>query len=367
MERFEAHIQKDWQEHGLAHLLVVRRRGDGSADLGYFLVDTWCLGVKDAFAETDLLESELEAYVAERMPESGSERLHPACAKKLIEGALAYAERLGFAPHRDFRKARRVLSGLDATLCPTDFTFGRDRRPCFVRGPDDSDERVDRVLAMLTARLGEDGYDFEDQTAAEEDDDILEVREDLIAWLDTEPEDVPRFYALSGMVTALHICPQIVPPTKLLGALWGQAGRDWADEAELQEFTSLLMTYWNYIGDLVADQVAPEAGSHDQAVDVWQEDFPESSDPKVAYLMAMVDWAGGFMRATELWPEAWGDALRRPNLAEHWEMIRWWAESIGPSNLNRIVDAAEANPPRTIGASVGALIRALRPAPPVSG
>lgn len=358
MERTEAVIEKTWREHGLAHLFVVRRRSDGSADIGFFLVDVWCLGVKDAFSDAAVPESELEAYIAERLPESGSERIHPACAKKLIEGAIAYAERLGIAPHRDFRKARRVLSGIDASLCPTDFTFGRDGRPCFVRGPHDSDERVDRVLALLTARCGEDGYDFEDDSAAEEDD-LLAMRNDLIAWLDAEPEEMPRFYRFSGMVTALQICPQVVPPAKLLEAFWGPAKRDWADESELQDFTAMLLAYWNYAGALVDAHLAPDAEPGDQAIDVWADDFPE--DLTLAYAVAMVDWAGGFMQTTELWPEAWGDALQRPELAEHWEVVRWWAEFVGTGNKDRIADAAEADPPRTIGTSVTALARALRP------
>ncbi len=364
MERTEAVIGKTWHEFGIAHLLVVRRRSDGSADAGFFLVDIWCLGVKDAFSDTDVPESELESYIAERMPESGSERIHPACAKKLIEGAIAYAERLGIAPHRDFRKARRVLSGIDASLCPSEFTYGHDGRPCYVRGPHDTEERVDRVLALLTAHCGEDGYDFEDPSEAEADD-IQDVREDLMAWLDAEPEEVPRFYWLSGMMTALQICPHPVPPTKLLEALWGPEGRDWADEEELKDFSAWVADYWNYLGELVQDAVAPDAPPGNPAIDIWPDDLGE--DTTLPFMVVMVDWARGFMQTTKLWPEAWGDALHRPELAEHWEMVRWWAEFVGTGNKDRIADAADANPPRTIGASVTALARALRPAPPSAG
>ena len=355
MERHEAVIEKNWEAHGLAHLLVMRRHNDGSADVGFFLVDAWCLGIKDAFDDNDVPAAELEAYIAERVP-GDVERIHPACAKKLIEGAIAYAERLGIAPHRDYRKARRVLSGIDASLCPKEFTFGRDSRPCFVRGPHDTEERVERVLALLTARCGEDGFDFEDVT--DEDDEIQGVREELMAWLDTEPEDVPRFYRLAGMVAALQICPQPVPPTKLVEAIWSPDDRMGHDEDELQVFTEMLVDYWNYAGELVQAAIAPDAAPEDQAIDIWTDDLPE--DYGVPYAAAMVDWAGGFMQATELWPEAWGNALQRPDLVEHWEMVRWWAEFIGTGNKDRIAAAAAGNPPRSIAASVTALGRALR-------
>lgn len=361
MTRYEAFIEKNWREHGLAHLLVVRKRGEGSADLGVFLVDTWCLGVKDAYGESDVPGALVDELVEERLPEETREGIHPACAKKLIEGAIAYAENLGFAPHRDYRKARRVLSGIEASLCPTDFTFGRDGRPCYLRGPDDSDERVDRVLARLDARCGPDGYDFVDPEE-EAGDDAASLREELIDWLDGEPADVPRFYRFSGMVTALHLSPVPVSPTELLEVLWGPNGREWEDASELEHFTSLLMQYWNYVGDLIAASIAPDATLADQAVDVWSEDFEE--DYVLPMMAGTIEWADGFMIATRLWREAWGDALARADLAEHWEILRWWAEFIDTGNKDLIADAAEAKPPRNIGLSVKALARALRSAPP---
>lgn len=364
MTRYEAYIERQWREHGLAHLLVVRKRDHDSADMGVFLVDVWCLGIKDAFADFDVVTESIDELVEEHLPEAMREAIHPTCAKKLIEGAIAYAEGLGFAPHRDYRKARKVLSGLDAALCPTEFAFGRDGKPCFVRGPDDSDDRVERILAMLSARCGEDGYDFVDADDPDaEAMDIDDLRQALIEWLHTEPEDVPRFYKFSGMVTALQICPTAMTPAKLQEKLWGPDGRTWGDEADLEEFESLLLPYWYYVADLLTANSASDATIEDQAIDVWERDFSEKQKP-MATMAAMIEWADGFMQATEYWPEAWGDALTRPDLAEHWEIVHWWAEFIGTGNKDRIADAAEARPPRNISLSVQALARALRPVPP---
>lgn len=361
MTRYEAYIQKDWAQHGLAPVFVGRIRDNGSADFAMFLVDVWCLGVKDAFGENDALESDLRAFVDDRLPESMREPIHPTCARKLIDGALAYAERLGFAPHRDFRKARRVLSSLDASLCPTEFTYGSNGRPCFVRGPNDSDERVERVLAILEARVGADGFDFVDTLADEEDEEDvgLAAREDLIEWLDAEPPDVPRFYALSGMATAALLCPQPVSPAEIVTTLWDPTAPIWSHPEELEEFLSLLTDYWNNLSDLILAATAPDAPSESQVIDVWLEDFPEGSE--VYVLAAMAEWVTGFYSMTERHPEAWSGPLNRPDLAQHWEMIRWWANFL--ENKDQIDTAMQATPPRNIGLSVTALARALRPPP----
>ncbi len=368
MIRHEAYIDKAWQDHGLA-VVVVNRIRDDWAECATFLVDTWCLGVKDAIAPVAMPLAEAAGFVADNLPADRCEPIPPACAKKLIEGAIAYAERLGFAPHRDYRKARKVLSGIDPALCPTEFTFGRDGRPFYSAGAD-SPERVEKILAILEARCGPDGFgseyiEEEEEEAQPQDGeiDIEATRAELIGLLNAEPEDVPRFYVISGIVAALQICPVPATPTKVLDALWGPDGKVWDDDADLQHFLDLLTLYWNHVSDLVFDCLLAGPADNANPMDIFLDDFPD--DPKGLFFAAATsEWAQGFLRTTELWPEIWQGAVARPGLAEHWEIVRWWAGLPEPGNLERVAAAAEASPPRTLASSVLALARALHPAPP---
>ena len=364
MTRYEAHIEKDWREHGLAHLLVARIRDDGSADVGVFLVDVFCLGVKDALLETDVPASELEDFIATNLPEASRERIHPTCAKKLIDGALAYAEGLGFAAHRDYRKARRVLSGLDAALCPTGFTFGANGRPCYVQGPNDTPERIERVLAILEARCGPDGFDYElaDMPAAE--DDAEDARSALGMFFDDEPEGGPSFYEFSGILTAMLICPTAISPAKVPELLWGSAGRAWEGQDELADFLDDLRVYWNSLANLIALSVASPPGTIQNPapdpIDIYQEDF-EAAEHMVP---ALILWTRGFLRVTEAWPEAWGNAISRADLAPHWTVLRAWSNPDQPGNL-AILEGGDtgsgSNIRSTLPNAVTALARALRP------
>ncbi len=364
MTRYEACIEKHWEKEGLAHLLVWRVRDNGSADYAVFLVDLFCLGVKDAFSETDVPEADLREFVNERLPEEFREAFHPACAKKLIEGALAYAESFGFAPHRDFRKARKILSGIDASACPREFTFGRAGRPCYIRGPEDSEERVNRVLAILEARCGADGFDFEDPDADDEED-ILALREEMTDFLDAEPDTVPRFYEVSGLITAMLICPTVLSPLKVFEALWGPGGKPWESAGDAQDFAGLLGRYWNHLGNFIAGAVTPDAHPDEHLIDIWEDDFTEGQEGAGDILAANFAWASGFLRATRLWPEAWGDTLARPDLAPHWEIVRWWAGFDERENQDKLVAAVHEEKPRDLGNSVKALTRALRPLGPL--
>jgi yecA family protein len=356
MNRYEAYIEAKWRETGLAYVLVARLR-DGEADFAVFLVDLWCLGVKDVFHETGVPASQVRELVDERLPEEARTPIHPSCAKKLIEGAVAYAEGLGLAPHREFRKARRVLGGIDAALCPMEISFGRDGRPCFVPGPDDSDERIERVLGILEARLGEDGYDYE---PLDEEDDITGIRQGLMEFLHQEPTEVPRFYFLSGLLTAMILAPQPLAPTKAFDVLWPE-GREWASKEELHKFTGWVMEYWNYLVERTLAASAPGARpDKDSVIDVHEDDLPEGDDPR-PFLAMILEWAGGFRAAVEKWPEAWGDVFERPDLAPHWEIIAWWATVV--ERPGELAAGLRDDTTRNLGLAVATVVRALAPKP----
>lgn len=142
-------------EVGLGQVVVARQKaGDagGIITAGVFLVDAYCLGVKSAFL-AKIPASEWESALARFFPDEWA-ALSPACARKLIEGAIAYARSFGLQPHPDYEKTSHVLSGIDAGECHTTFTFGQDGKPFYIQGPHDSPEFANRVMASLSKHAG---------------------------------------------------------------------------------------------------------------------------------------------------------------------------------------------------------------------
>ena len=45
----ECHISEDWQERGVCDIFILREKPDHNFVMGVYLVDTWCLGLKDTF------------------------------------------------------------------------------------------------------------------------------------------------------------------------------------------------------------------------------------------------------------------------------------------------------------------------------
>ena len=143
---------------GIGNVIVSRKMPNGFIGVAFFLVDVFCLGVKDAFY--DVLSPARYDQRLSGLHHETFRALHPTCARKLVEGAEAYARDLGFQPHPDYQLARQIFGDLDATACPTRYVFGKDGKPFFMSGPYDTPARCRKILDTLTRRCGPEGFHF---------------------------------------------------------------------------------------------------------------------------------------------------------------------------------------------------------------
>jgi hypothetical protein len=156
---YECFASVDAREQGIRQVIVSRLTGKGMIAAGVFMIDTFCLGVKSAFAMFQPREK-YERLLDQMGEEQGLAPIAPACARKLIEDAIAYARDLGFEPDEDYRLARKVLHDIDASSCTETFTFGKDGKPFYISGPYDSMMKSRSILATLERRCGPGGYEY---------------------------------------------------------------------------------------------------------------------------------------------------------------------------------------------------------------
>ncbi|MCH8217600.1 MAG: hypothetical protein IH892_12625 [Planctomycetes bacterium] len=158
--RFPIHeclINPSWREQGLATILVSRRQPDEHLAFGVFLVDIFCLGLKNTFANVDFSESRYVREVVGRVYErQESEPCDSGLAHQIIYGAIAYAKQFGFKPNKDFRLSQHLLDAAES-IGPSDIEFGKDGKPLFISGPDDN---VQKILHQLQATAGEGQYHY---------------------------------------------------------------------------------------------------------------------------------------------------------------------------------------------------------------
>jgi hypothetical protein len=139
---------------GIALALVARaEQGDRVTVCGY-LVDTFCLGVKDVIGPERMRERDLPCFARTyfRVFPAPALRAPIELAQHLVLGAVEFASGLGFAPHPDFEAARGHLGELDE---PCAITFGREGRPLYVQGQYDDPIAI---METLRATIGTDGF-----------------------------------------------------------------------------------------------------------------------------------------------------------------------------------------------------------------
>lgn len=151
-----AAVPTEYPDGGLAMVLIAEpRRRDRLSVCGY-LVDTWCLGVKNAFGPRSMGTNEFVTFKRDYFEPWDSECISVPLelAQHLVFGVIDYARGLGFEPHRDFRRARQALGAWNA---PSAITFGLDGEAVYVNGPYDDEKRV---VATLERTVGRGGYHF---------------------------------------------------------------------------------------------------------------------------------------------------------------------------------------------------------------
>lgn len=126
-------------------------------------------------------------------------------------------------------------------------------------------------------------------------DDELAVLDGFLARV--EGGRIPNTEALDGFLAALACCPDLVMPSEYLPVI--QSGRTADDDlvfesmAEAKQFASLVMRHWNYVNHQLrhGEVYLPLLLENEEGA------FPGN------------DWANGFLSATHLRADIWGDLM----------------------------------------------------------
>ena len=153
----EVWLTKEWRDPTqITQILIARRGPDGQLGVGSFLVDLGCLGVKNAFGY-QVTPDEYRQLLRDMREQQKMVKADLNLVAKILREAIAYAESLGFKPHRDYRRAALILGDADPDACNEEIPLGQDGKPLFISGPYDN---VDAIMKKLTRAVGPDGFTF---------------------------------------------------------------------------------------------------------------------------------------------------------------------------------------------------------------
>ncbi|MBA4379794.1 MAG: hypothetical protein C0393_03775 [Anaerolinea sp.] len=154
-------VNAEWKKSGITPVVIARQQSPDKVIFAVCLVDLYCLGVKDAYANADYSRKKFEQnlpHICSDAPEECSIEL----AHEIIYGGLEYAKQYGFDPHPDFKRqmADQVLDPPDAYPGTHKVRFGKNGKPFFAAGPYDDERKISQVLSTLTRTAGEGNYNY---------------------------------------------------------------------------------------------------------------------------------------------------------------------------------------------------------------
>lgn len=141
---------------GYAIVTVARTAGFNRLEVCTYLVDVWCLGVKDVSGLRKVDPTTYKDFVgfAYREFPGGTEKISLEMAQAIVLGSVEYAAKLGLQPHRDFAPVRSHLGDWNGEPV---LNFGKDGQPFYMNGPYDDPMKI---LKILRENVGEGNFDY---------------------------------------------------------------------------------------------------------------------------------------------------------------------------------------------------------------
>lgn len=216
---YECLVNTEWKEQGVAHVVVARKHTNGNITVCMFLVDLFCLGIKNTQYLFNIPEAEYQDKKDE-MEHIVFEQISYTLAHNIVFAGLEYAEEYGFKPHKDFTSITQFMLEEDTEdIELIDIECGKNGKPFYVNGPYEDQAKINQIIAQLKRTAGTGNYDFEivdenDEFEEGDEFDLMTIKEqrDLFQKLYARIEDLndDENEQLRGLTE--HVIDSIVSP-----------------------------------------------------------------------------------------------------------------------------------------------------------
>ncbi len=187
--RLECWVNDNWRETGMASVQVLGTAPDGRCAWAGFLIDVWCVGLKDAFGFRTVLRGEFEQRL-DRIGDGAEMADIPVSeAKRLVVGGIRFSRRNGFKLPPHYERWLAIFADV-GDVSAADLTgFGVEGGMLRYVGDIDF---LRRRLAGCSVEQFLGREDVQWMTAEGIPQMLLEEGEDEFDDADEDDEDVPR-------------------------------------------------------------------------------------------------------------------------------------------------------------------------------
>ncbi len=161
-------VTKEWQENGLANVIITRLHKGGTYTIGIYLVDTFCLGVKDASYRFSMDKLDYECFLENIAAKTEAITYNE--AHNIIFAAIEFAAEGGIDPCADWEIAKYILEEDDDNVPLIDYEMGKDGKHFLVAN---NIHEVSKYLPILKQNLPESEIEYILPTDGVNDDEEM--------------------------------------------------------------------------------------------------------------------------------------------------------------------------------------------------
>jgi len=151
---YECKVLKSWEEAGISSVYIVRELNKNTYVLISYLVDFWCLGVKDTFLKFGISKADLTQIYDIYHKNDDLVAISYEDARSLIIGAVDFAKAIDIAPHSSWNGI--ASSFIEAHLAyEKKFSFGHEGVHYYFSGPNDYElYNIEEIVRKVSKAKG---------------------------------------------------------------------------------------------------------------------------------------------------------------------------------------------------------------------
>ena len=188
----KCYISDTGSDGGLCQILVTRQHTGGRQSMALFLVDTYCVGVKDSLYRLRMDSEEIEEMLDSM--ELDFREISYDEAHNRIYGAIAFAEEGGIEPDPSFKLTQYFLEEDTDDVPLIEYEYGKDGQHLLVCR---SQLEASRYLPALRRTLGDDGFKY------------VVCMGDTVDDMDGDVDDEDKDYVADGPVTLAELAERL--------------------------------------------------------------------------------------------------------------------------------------------------------------
>lgn len=152
-------VNEDWEENMMTNVIISRKHSNGNFTTCLYLVDLYCLGVKDTHYAFNIDKEEHSLLLEQAQNGVNMIEIDYNLAHNIIYAGYEFALDCGIKPHKDFEKTTKYMLEKDDENVPLiDIDCGNNGKPHYFQSEFENGTFTSKIIKTLEQNVGKGNF-----------------------------------------------------------------------------------------------------------------------------------------------------------------------------------------------------------------